>query len=114
VKTLAEFLNTSPQNISAPQKEESNQSNAEQQLNRIAAACEAAAHYAPIRIKLHLEHLGTLTLRFFYNADKLALRFETPSKESARFIQDNLDGLRTILSKRNGKIACAEIEESQN
>jgi len=110
VKTLDEFLNTSAQSISVPKKGEPNQPNQTQQyLNRIAAAAEAAAHYAPIRIKINLDHWGTLTLRFFYKADKLTLRFETPSKESAQFLHENLDGLRTLLSKRNVKIASAEI-----
>jgi len=109
VKTLEEFLNTPAQNISVQKKEKPNQPNQTQYINRIAAACEAAAYYAPIRIKINLDHLGTLTLRFFHKADKLMLRFETPSRESAKFLRDHLDGLRTILSKRNVKIADIEI-----
>jgi len=106
VKTLEEFLDTPVQSVSAPKKEKPNQT---QYLNRIAAACEAASMFAPIRIKINLDHLGTLTLRFFYKADKLALRFETPSRESAQFLHNHLDGLRTILSKRNVKTASIEI-----
>lgn len=109
VETMKELLNTSAQSIVVPKKGEQNQPNQTQYLNRIAAACEAASHYAPIRIKLNLDHLGTLTLRFFHKADKLTLRFETPSKESVQFIKENLDGLRTILSKRNVEIANIEI-----
>jgi len=108
-KTLEKFLNTPGQNISVQKKKESSQPNQTQYLNRIAAACEAAAHYAPVRIKINLDHLGTLTLRFFHKADKLMLRFETPSKESAKFLREQLDGLRTILSKRNIRIADVEI-----
>ena len=112
IKTIEELLNTSLPNVVVSKKGESNQPNQTQYLNRIAAACEVAAHYAPIRMKLNLDHLGTLTLRFFHTSDKLALRFETPSKESARFLQNNLEDLRTILSKRNVKIASIEIHET--
>jgi len=108
VKTLEEFLNA-PQNVVVSKKEDTNQPNQSQYLHRIAAACEAASHYAPIRIKVNLDHLGTLTLRFFYQSDKLMLRFETPSKESTRFLHDHLDGLRTILSKRNVRLASVEV-----
>jgi len=108
VKTLEEFLNV-PQNVVVSKKEETQQPNQTQYLHRIAAACEAAAHYAPIRIKVNLDHLGTLTLRFFYQSDKLMLRFETPSKESARLLHGHLDGLRTILSKRNVRLESVEV-----
>jgi flagellar hook-length control protein FliK len=114
VKTMADILdvpiqNVSVQNVSVQKKGEPNQPNQTQYLHRIAAACEAASQYAPIRMKINLDHLGTLTLRFFYKADKLTLRFDTPSEESARFVRDHLDGLRTILTNRNIKIADMEI-----
>ena len=112
VKTMEEFLNSSPQSITVAKKGEQNQPNQTQYINRIAAACEAVSHYAPIRIKLNLDHLGTLTLRFYYQANKLTLRFETPSKDSSRFIHDHLGGLQSILSKRNVKIANIEILEA--
>ena len=108
-KTMAELLDVPIQNVAVPKKGEPSPSNQAQYLHRIAAACEAASQYAPIRMKINLDHLGTLTLRFFYKADKLVLRFDTPSKESARFVRDNLDGLRTILSKRNVTIVDMEI-----
>ena len=109
VKTLDELLNTPAQNVSASKKGESNQPNQTQYLHRIAAACEAAAQYAPIRIKINLDQLGTLTLRFYHKADKLALRFETPSEESAKFLHEHLGGLKAILSKRNVKIASLDV-----
>ena len=109
IKTLDEFLNTPAQNIITAKKGEPNQPNQTQYLNRIAAACEAHAHHAPTRIKINLDHLGTLTLRFFHKANKLMLRFETPSEESAQFLCDHLDGFWAILSKRNVKIADIEI-----
>jgi hypothetical protein len=109
VKTLDEFLNVPAQSVVATKKGESNQPDQTQYLHRVAAACEAAAHHAPIRIKVNLDHLGTLTLRFFYKADKLTLRFETPSKESEQFLRNNLDGLQTILKKRNVKIVSVEV-----
>jgi len=108
VNTLNELLNTSPQNITA-QKEEPDSPNQTQYLNRIAAACEAAGQFAPIRIKINLDHLGTLTLRFFYKAEKLALRFETPSRETALFLRDNLEELCTLLSKKNVETIDVEI-----
>ena len=110
VQTMEELMNIPVQDIAVPKKGESNQPNQIQYIHRIAAACEAAAHYAPIRMKINLDHLGTLTLRFSYKADKLALRFETPSKESAHFLRNHLDGLKAILSKRNVKIVDIAIE----
>ena len=109
IKTVEEFLNTLTQNVVASKKGEPNPSNQTQYLNRVAAAFEAISHSAPIRIKLNLDHLGTLTLRLFHRANKLTLQFETPSHESAQFLHDHLDGLQTILSKRNMKIADIEI-----
>jgi hypothetical protein len=109
VKTVEDLLRTAEQNISIQKKGESNQPDQSRYLHRIAAACEAAAIYAPIRMKINLDHLGTLALRFFYKADKLSLRFETPTGEAARFLRDHLEGLKTILSKRNVKIVDIEI-----
>ena len=112
VSSLDAVLN-SPGHDIAVQKKNEERPNQTQIINRIAAACEAAAIYAPIRIKINLDHLGTLTLRFFYKADKLSLRFETPSPESATFLRNNLDGLKTIMSKRNVKIMDIEIKQQQ-
>ena len=109
VKTLDELLNVPAQNITVAKKGEPKQPDQTQYMKRIAAACEVSSHLAPIRVKLNLDHLGTLTLYFFHKANKLTLRFETPSKESAQFISGHLDGLRTLLSKRNVKIADMEI-----
>jgi hypothetical protein len=110
VKTMEEFLNSSAQNVVMSKKGETNQPDSARYLNRIAAACEAAAQFAPIRIKINMDHLGTLALRFYYKAERMALRFETPSKESAKFLSDHLDGLKTILSKRHVKIVDIEIQ----
>jgi len=111
VKTIADLLAVPTQSVTVQSVtvQKGGESNQSQYLHRIAAACEAASQYAPIRMKINLDHLGTLTLRFYYKADKLALRFNTPSKESARFVRDHLDGLRTILSHRNVQIADMEI-----
>lgn len=108
VKTIDDLLHAPIQDIAVPKKGESPPDQA-QYIKRIAAACEATSQYAPIRLKINLEHLGTLTLRFFYKADRLMLRFDTPSKESAQFLRNNLDGLRAVLAKRNVKIAEMEI-----
>ena len=113
VKSLDDLLNAPAQTVSASKNEELNQPNQTRYLHRIAAACEAAAKYAPIRIKINLEHLGSLTLRFYHKADKLMLRFETPSEESAQFLHDHLGGLKTILSKSNVKIASIEVFRSE-
>ena len=109
VLTLNEFLNMSPHHVAVQKGEESSRSEHMRYLNRVAAACEAAAQHAPIRMKINLDHLGTLTLRFYYKSDKLALRFETPSRESALFIRNNLEELRTILVERNVKIVDIEM-----
>ena len=108
IKTLQHLLN-SPQNFSAQKKEETNQPDQARYLKRVAEACEAAARYAPIRIKINLDHLGTMTLRFYHKAGRLALCFETPTRESAEFLRNNLNGLQTLLSKRNVKTMDVEI-----
>ena len=109
VPTLDELLNVQAQNVSVSKKEEASQADQTRYLNRIAAACEAAALYAPVRIKINLDILGSLTLRFYHKAEKLMLRFETPSEESAQFLDAHMGGLRTILSKSNVKIASFEV-----
>ncbi|MDR0328600.1 MAG: flagellar hook-length control protein FliK [Planctomycetaceae bacterium] len=108
-KTAEELPKMAEQNIFVQKKGEPNSPDHARYLHRIAAACEAAAPYAPIRMKINLDHLGTLSLRFFHKADKLTLRFETPSQESAQFLQSHLEGLRTILSQRKVKIVDIEI-----
>ena len=108
VNILEELLNA-PQSVSASNKAEPNQPNSQHYLRRIAAACEAAAQYAPIRIKVNLDQLGTLALRFYTQSDKLMLRFETPTAKTALFLREHLEGLRTILAKRNVRIAAIEI-----
>ena len=120
VRSLEELLNASPHNVAehnvaeqsvaVPKKGESQFPNQVQYLNRIAAACEAAAHYAPIRIKIHLDHLGTLTLRFYHKADRLALRFETPSRQSAQFLRNHFGELADILSRRNVRTMDIEMQ----
>jgi hypothetical protein len=113
-KAMADLLDAPAQNVTAQKKGEPNSTN-QQYINRIAAACEAAAQYAaknvPIRMKINLDHLGTLSLRFFHKMDKLALRFEAPSKETAQFLRNHLDGLKTLLAQRNVKIVDIEIGE---
>ena len=109
VKTMEDILNVSIQDISIQKKGDSDQPNHVQYIHRIAAACEAAAQYAPVRMRINLDHWGVLTLRFFHKAEKLALCFETPSKESAQFICEHMDGLKKILSKRNVKIVDIEV-----
>ena len=109
VKTVEDLLHMAEQGVAMSKKREPNQPDESRYLHRIAAACEAAALYAPIRMKINLEHLGTLALRFFYKSEKLTLRFETPSNESAQFLREHMDGLKTILSGRSVKIADIEI-----
>jgi len=108
VKSLEELLNTS-HHVLAPKKTDPPPPDQTHYFKRIADACAAASRFAPIRIKINLDHLGTLTLRFFYQSDKLMLRFETPSKESARFLREHMDGLKTILSERNVSLASIEV-----
>lgn len=114
VTTTGDLLDAPALNVTVQKKGEANQSN-QQYLHRIAAACEAAAQHvaqnAPIRMKINLDHLGTLSLRFFHKADKLTLRFESSSRETAQFIRNHLDGLKTLLSERNVEIVDIEILE---
>ncbi|MDR3232766.1 MAG: flagellar hook-length control protein FliK [Planctomycetaceae bacterium] len=77
-------------------------------LRRITAACEAAVlQNAPIRIKVNLDQLGTLSIQLSRQGSQLSLHFETPSKAAARFVSENLAGLRKILADRN--VAVMEV-----
>jgi hypothetical protein len=79
-------------------------------VHRVAAACEAAIYQqSPIRMKINLEHLGTLSLRMNPKGNALSLRFEAGSSESATFIGENLDELKLLLRKRNVLLETLEI-----
>jgi len=108
VRTLDELLHTS-QHVLVQKADKAEKPDQMRYLRRIADACEAASHFAPVRIKINLDHLGTLSLRFFFQSDRLMLRFETPTKESARFLREHLAELRTIISERNVKLASVEV-----
>ncbi|MDR3183473.1 MAG: flagellar hook-length control protein FliK [Planctomycetaceae bacterium] len=98
--SLSASKNTNPSpasDILLPEVPDNNQF-----LRRITAACESAVlQNAPIRLKLNLGQLGTLLVTLNRQGSKLSLRFETPSQESARYVSENLAGLRKILAERN-------------
>ncbi|MDR1141780.1 MAG: flagellar hook-length control protein FliK [Planctomycetaceae bacterium] len=80
-------------------------------IQRVAAACRSAANqHGTIRIKLHLDQLGTLTLRITSKSNKLAIRFEVTSFSAVRRLRDTLDELHTTLAEQNILLEHTEID----
>ncbi|MDR0336347.1 MAG: hypothetical protein LBI18_04585 [Planctomycetaceae bacterium] len=79
-------------------------------IQRVAAACQSAANQqGVIRIKLHLDQLGVLTLRIIPKSNKLAIRFEVTSFSAVRCLRDTLGELHTTLAKQNILLEHTEI-----
>jgi hypothetical protein len=80
-------------------------------IQRVVAACQSAANqHGIIRIKLHLDQLGTLTLRITAKSNKLSVRFEVTSFAAARLIRNSIDELQTTLTEQNIILEHTEIE----
>ena len=80
-------------------------------IQRVAAACQSAANqHGTVRIKLHLDKLGTLTLRITAKSNKLSVRFEVTSSAAARLIRNNIDKLQTTLTEQNIILEHTEID----
>ncbi|MDR0338159.1 MAG: flagellar hook-length control protein FliK, partial [Planctomycetaceae bacterium] len=80
-------------------------------IQRVAAACRSAANqHGTIRIKLHLEQLGTLMLRITAKSNKLSIRFEVTSFAAAHLIRNNIDELQTTLTEQNIVLEHTEID----
>ncbi len=67
-------------------------------VQRVAAACRSAAQQqGTVRIKLHPESLGPLTIRVSTKKGKISVQFETESDDAKRLLLDNLDNLKSRL-----------------
>jgi len=76
-------------------------------FQRVAAACQSAANRnGPIRIKLHPESLGPLTVRVSTKKGKLSVYFETETDDAKRLLLDSIDELKAQLRNMN-----IELEE---
>ncbi|MDR2116437.1 MAG: flagellar hook-length control protein FliK [Planctomycetaceae bacterium] len=79
-------------------------------IQRVAAACQSAANqHGTVRIKLHLDQLGTLTLRITSKSNKLAVRFEVTTFAAVRRLRETLDELQTTLAEQNIVLEHTEI-----
>ncbi|MDR3199207.1 MAG: flagellar hook-length control protein FliK [Planctomycetaceae bacterium] len=80
-------------------------------IQRVAAACQSAANqHGTIRIKLHLDQLGTVTLRITSKPNKLAIRFEVTSFAAVRRLRNTLGELHTTLAEQNIVLEHTEID----
>ncbi|MDR2754359.1 MAG: flagellar hook-length control protein FliK [Planctomycetaceae bacterium] len=80
-------------------------------IQRVAAACRSAANQqGTIRIKLHLDQLGTVTLQITSKLNKMAVRFEVTSFAAARRLRDTLGELHTTLAEQNIILEHTEID----
>ncbi|MDR0522797.1 MAG: hypothetical protein LBH00_13240 [Planctomycetaceae bacterium] len=100
------------QNPSAAKNDTKTQETDRQQyLQRIAAACEHAVRNAPVRMKINLDHLGTLSLRFFTKAKRLEMAFDPENEAAADFLRQNLKELQAVLAEQEvaAKIVIEEL-----
>jgi hypothetical protein len=80
-------------------------------IQRVAAACQSAANqHGTIRIKLHLDQLGALTLRITTKSNKLSVRFEVTTIDAAHLIRNNIDELQKTLAEQNIVLEHTEID----
>ena len=83
------------------------QADRERFAHRVAAACQSAARRnGPIRIKLHPESLGSLTIRVSTKKGKLSVYFETETEDTKQLLLGSLDELKKQLRSMN-----VELEE---
>ena len=86
-----------------------------QLIRRITAACQSAAQQSAaqrsggVRMKLHLDRHGELTLtmslkQISVSRREMAVRFETESQEIARQLRENLDELRKALAEQGTEL----------
>ncbi|MDR2706780.1 MAG: flagellar hook-length control protein FliK [Planctomycetaceae bacterium] len=96
---------------SSVQPNESESSDQLRFIQRVAAACQSAANqHGTVRIKLHLDKLGTLTLRITAKSNKLSVRFEVTSSAVARLIRNSINELQTTLTEQNIVLEHTEID----
>lgn len=71
-------------------------------VQRVAAACQSAAQRSgTLRIKVHLDDFGSVTVRVSSESGQLAVCFETTSEAAARFLLEDAAALREALARRN-------------
>jgi hypothetical protein len=79
-------------------------------IQRVTSACRSAANQnGTIRIKLHLDNLGSLTLRMTSKSNKLTVRFEVTSLAAVRLLRDSLNELQSTLAEQNIILEHTEI-----
>ena len=80
-------------------------------VRRVAAACQSAANRnGTVRIKLHPESLGPLTVRVSTKRGKFSVHFETETEDAKRLLLDSLDDLRTQLREMHIELEYCQVE----
>ena len=81
-------------------------------IQRVAAACQAAAAHrnGTVQIKLHPEALGPLTVRVSTKKGKLSVHFETETDEARRLLLDSLGDLKAQLRKMHYELEDCRVD----
>ena len=80
-------------------------------INRVAGAFRSQANQnGTIRMKLHPEELGALTVRMQIEAGKVTAKLEAETETAKRILLDNIETLKKKLKEQNLEVATFDIE----
>ena len=79
--------------------------------NRVASAFRSLANQSgTIRMKLHPEALGALTIRMQIESGKVAAKLEAETESAKQVLTENIDTLKRKLKEQNLEVTSFEIE----
>ena len=80
-------------------------------VNRVTGAFRSLANQSgTIRMKLHPEELGALTIRMQIEAGKVTAKLEAETETAKQVLLDNIDTLKKKLKEQNLEVAAFDIE----
>jgi len=84
-------------------------------INRVAGAFRSLANQnGTIRMKLHPEELGALTVRMQIEAGKVTAKLEAETETAKRILLDNIETLKKKLKEQNLEVAAFDIDVVSN
>jgi flagellar hook-length control protein FliK len=79
--------------------------------NRVAGAFRSLANQSgTIRMKLHPEELGAMTIRMRIESGKVTAKLETETETARQVLLENMDTLKKKLKEQNLEVAAFDIE----
>lgn len=79
--------------------------------NRVTSAFRSLANQSgTIRMKLHPEELGALTIRMQIESGKVSAKLETETEAARQVLSENIDSLKRKLKEQNLEVSSFEIE----